>query len=114
MRTSEQEKLRRSLDLRQVSQHQRAHVPTAGAHAFRVLSANAPRNMDLQLPDGGSTSRRSSYGSDTDSRMPSGKRPFVLDVQNGIGFSMFANVVEVSFPGTLFTDEKNERKRLSL
>lgn len=34
---------------------------------------NPPRNIDLQLPDGGSTSRRGSYGSDTESRLPSGK-----------------------------------------
>ncbi|UJR26061.1 hypothetical protein I4U23_007407 [Adineta vaga] len=34
-------------------------------------NVNPPRTMDLQLPDGGSSSRRSSYGSDTDSRLPS-------------------------------------------
>jgi hypothetical protein len=43
---------------------------------FLIISANPPRNIDLQLPGVGSTSRRSSYGSDTESRFPSGKTEF--------------------------------------
>ncbi|CAF4320652.1 unnamed protein product, partial [Adineta steineri] len=33
---------------------------------------NPQRNIDLQLPDGNTISRRSSYGSDTESRLASG------------------------------------------
>jgi len=43
---------------------------------FFLISINPPRNIDLQLPDGGSLSRRGSYGSDTDSRLPSGNIEF--------------------------------------
>jgi len=42
---------------------------------------NPTRNIDLQLPEGSSTSRRSSYGSDTESRLPSGKMRFYIDVK---------------------------------
>jgi len=37
-----------------------------------TTTTNASRNVDLQLPDGGNSSRRSSYGSDSESRLPSG------------------------------------------
>lgn len=39
---------------------------------FLLISVNPPRNIDLQLPTGGSLSRRGSCGSDTESRVPSG------------------------------------------
>ncbi|CAF5201322.1 unnamed protein product, partial [Rotaria magnacalcarata] len=36
-------------------------------------NANSSRNTDLQLPNEGNSSRRNSYGSDSESRLPSGK-----------------------------------------
>jgi len=44
---------------------------------FSLISVNPPRNIDLQLPDVGSTSRRGSYGSDTESRLQSGNIEFL-------------------------------------
>jgi hypothetical protein len=40
---------------------------------FILSNTNPPRNIDLQLPNDDNSSRRSSYGSDSESRLPSGK-----------------------------------------
>ncbi|CAF4771298.1 unnamed protein product, partial [Rotaria magnacalcarata] len=39
---------------------------------FKLSNANSSRNTDLQLPNEGNSSRRNSYGSDSESRLPSG------------------------------------------
>ena len=51
------------------------HVSIDVFHPFSGIhfSAHPHRNLDLQLPDINSNSRRSSNGSDTESRQPSGK-----------------------------------------
>ena len=43
-------------------------------------NSNSSRTIDLQLPDGGNSSRRSSNGSDTESRLASGK--FLIPLLN--------------------------------
>ncbi len=40
---------------------------------FYLSNTNPSRNIDLQLPNDDSSSRRSSYGSDSEGRLPSGK-----------------------------------------
>ena len=44
-----------------------------------LFSLHPQRSIDLQLPDGGPPSRRGSYGSDTESRLPSGNKKFYLN-----------------------------------
>lgn len=65
---------------------------------FTISSMSSPRNIDLQLPDACSSSRRSSYGSDTDSRLPSGKTSSLISNQAMISDLLVSIVLRIHIP----------------